>query len=111
MAPTRFSAKPPPTNTFLNFQPGPKTPGYMSDKDKFHFKRDLNAKVGFQQEEKAMKNKVQESKLREKQMNTDWVASRIVNDEFRNENLSQMKITHKAGVKQMYEHACHAQNI
>ena len=44
-------------------------------------------------------------------MNTDWVASRIVNDEFRNENLSQMKITHKAGVKQMYEHACHAQNI
>lgn len=110
-APTRFSSKPPATNTFLNFQPGPKTPGYLSDNAKFHFKRDLNVKVDFQAEDKQKKNKIQESKLREKQSNNDWFAHRITSDEIKKESLAQQKITHKAGVKQLYEVACHAQNL
>lgn len=46
MAPTRFSSRPPPPNTFLNFQPAPKTPGYIPESTRLNSKH-LNTKVDF----------------------------------------------------------------
>ncbi len=59
MAPTRFSSKPPPPNTFLNFQPGPKTPGFISESERLTAKKaDMNSTVGFQLEDKAKKQQL-----------------------------------------------------
>ena len=55
VAPTRFSSKPIPTNTFLNFQPNPKSPGFISENDRVKAVKNLNSTVGFQKEEKERK--------------------------------------------------------
>lgn len=72
MAPTRFSSKPPPPNTFLNFQPGPKTPGFISERDRFVPKREnMNASIGFQYEDKAKKFTLQQAKAESKRNHFD----------------------------------------
>ena len=35
VAPTRFSSKPQPPNTFVNYQPNPTTPGFISEQQRF----------------------------------------------------------------------------
>ena len=47
VAPTRFSSKPQHPNTFMNHQPGPKTPGFITESDRLGPKKDLNSTVGF----------------------------------------------------------------
>ena len=53
--PTRFSSKPPPANTFLNFQPsGPSSASYISEKARVTSltgNRFLNTNVEFQKED------------------------------------------------------------
>lgn len=78
MAPTRFSSKPPPPNTFLNFQPGPKTPGFISERDRLLPKRaDMNASIGFQQEDKFKKQTLQQAKAESKRNHFDNLVQRI----------------------------------
>lgn len=78
IAPTRFSAKPLPPNTFLNFQPGPKTPGFISERDRLIAKKgDMNASVGFQQEDKAKKFALQQAKADKKWTNQEEIKKKI----------------------------------
>ena len=71
---TRFGAKPAHSNTFLNHQPGPNTPGYLDEATRlggrFH-DRTLQTKVDFQGEEKAKKQKLLNSKVAEKRANVE----------------------------------------
>ena len=77
VAPSRFSAKPPPPNTFLNFQPGPKTPGYISEEARLAPSKDINAKCGFQNDDKAKKQALSEARLGMKKMHNDNLAQKI----------------------------------
>ena len=77
---TRFGAKPPPPNTFLNHQPGPNTPGYSSEADRFFggsLKSDFANKIDFQAQDKLRKQATIESKIREKQSNNERLNARI----------------------------------
>ena len=71
---TRFGAKPAHSNTFLNHQPGPNTPGYLDEATRVGGRfadRNLQTKVEFQAEEKARKAKLLESKVAEKRANVE----------------------------------------
>ena len=71
---TRFGAKPAHSNTFLNHQPGPNTPGYLDEATRLGGRfadRNMQTKVEFQAEEKAKKWKVLESKVAEKKANVE----------------------------------------
>lgn len=60
--PTRFSSKPAPPNTFLNFQPQASSASYMSEKARVTSltgNRFLNTNVDFQKEDKAKKLNLQ----------------------------------------------------
>ena len=77
---TRFGAKPAHSNTFLNHQPGPNTPGYLDEATRlggrFH-DRGLQTKVDFQAEEKARKQATIESKVAEKRANVERQQAQI----------------------------------
>ena len=71
---TRFGAKPAHSNTFLNHQPGPNTPGYLDEATRVGGRfadRNLQTKVEFQQEEKAKKANLIASKVAEKRANVE----------------------------------------
>ncbi len=78
MAPTRFSSKPIPPNTFLNFQAGPKTPGFVSESDRLIGKRnDMNATLGFQREDKERKNILMQARAESKRNHLDNLMQKI----------------------------------
>lgn len=77
IAPTRFSSKPQHPNTFLNFQAGPKTPGYVSENDRLIKRGDINATVGFQKEDKEKKYSLMQAKAEIKRSNLDNLYQRI----------------------------------
>ena len=76
MAPTRFSAKPPPPNTFMNFVAGPKTPGYIHETERF-VSRDLNSTVGFQTHDKNKKLNLIFAKTEVKKNNMENLMTKI----------------------------------
>lgn len=80
MPATRFGAKPGHPNTFLAHQPGPNTPGFISEGERVGaYRADLNlqTKVGFQVGDKLKKQAVVESKIRAKQGNVEKLQARI----------------------------------
>ena len=111
---TRFGAKPPHPNTFVNYQPGPNTPGFISENDRFGGagpaakpKDGLNTKIGFQKEDKAFKDKLQESKLVDKQRNKERLVTQIQlaeQDQLAKQTSKMLKI---AGQHDTYEKLCH----
>lgn len=73
---TRFGAKPSHPNTFLNHQPGPNTPGFLSEAQRVNVPRaqlNLQSKVTFQEEDKLKKQAVIENKIRAKQSNLEKI--------------------------------------
>lgn len=112
MAPTRFSSKPPPPNTFLNFQPGPKTPGFVSERDRLVSKRaDLNNVLTFQQEDKMKKQQIMNARTESKRTNMDMLMTKISELEASKEAFHQNKIYKKAAVQETYEKLCHIQSL
>lgn len=80
MPATRFGAKPFHPNTFVQHQPGPKTPGYLNEADRFggmRSNKNLQTKCDFQMQEKIKKQAVAESKVRAKQGNVEALLARI----------------------------------
>ena len=80
MPATRFGAKPQHPNTFLQHQPGPKTPGFLTEQDRFggmRSNKNLQTKCEFQQQDKFKKQAVAESKVRAKQGNVEALLARI----------------------------------
>ena len=79
--PTRFSSKPPPPNTFLNFQPsGPGSASYMSEKARVTSltgNRFLNTNVEFQKEEKNKKLNLQQARAENKRANVEQLNHKI----------------------------------
>ena len=99
VAPTRFSAKPPPPNTFLNFQPGHKTPGFISERERLLSKRaDQNNALAFQQEDKQRKQQIAKARTESKRSNMDALLSKINEMEASKEAFHQNKIYKKAAV-------------
>ena len=77
---TRFGAKPAPPNTFLQHQPGPNTPGFLDEANRFggmKSNKNLQTKCDFQMQDKLKKQAVAESKVWAKQQKTDQLAARI----------------------------------
>ena len=77
---TRFGAKPAHPNTFVNHHAGPNTPGFISEQTRFGgaSQRDyMFNKVDFQVEDKQKKQKLQQSKLAEKQRNVEKLQNQI----------------------------------
>ena len=80
MPATRFGAKPSHPNTFSNHQPGPNTPGFLSEQERVGLRladRGLQAKCDFQASDKAKKQAVTESKIRAKQGNVEAMMARF----------------------------------
>lgn len=78
VAPTRFSSKPAPANSFSNHRLNPSTPGFHTEKDRFvHAQGDLNSKLDFQREDKMRKTALMESKASSKRQFNDVFAQRI----------------------------------
>lgn len=79
--PTRFSSKPPPPNTFLNFQPtGPGSASYMSEKARVTSltgNRFLNTNVEFQKEDKNKKLNLQQARAENKRANVEQLNHKI----------------------------------
>jgi hypothetical protein len=111
MNPTRFSSKPPPPNTFLNFQPAPKTPGYLAEHDRVTESKHLNKRVEFQKEDKQKKEKLVIAKMEIKQTNRETLLGRIQDHQERTETKEANKIYTKATNQQLYEKICHIQAI
>jgi hypothetical protein len=84
-APTRFSAKPPPPNTFLNYQPGPKTPGFITESERFFPKKDINATVEFQKGDKDKKKTLMFAKSEAKRSNMDTLMQKVCEIEVKKE--------------------------
>ena len=98
MPATRFGAKPGHPNTFLTHQPGPNTPGFLSETERVGARRaDLNLqnKVCFQAGDKLKKQAVVESNVRAKQGNVEKLQARI--ELYEQDQLS--KQTHKMLLK------------
>ncbi len=79
--PTRFSSKPPPANTFLNFQPsGPSSASYMSEKARVTCltgNRFLNTNVEFQKDDKHKKLNLQQARAENKRANVEQLNHKI----------------------------------
>jgi hypothetical protein len=79
--PTRFSSKPPPPNTFMNFQPsGPSSASYMSEKARVTCltgNRFLNTNVEFQKEDKNKKLNLQQARAENKRANVEQLNHKI----------------------------------
>lgn len=79
--PTRFSSKPPPANTFFNFQPsGPSSASYMSEKARVTSltgNRFLNTNVEFQKEDKNKKLNLQQARAENKRANVEQLNHKI----------------------------------
>jgi len=77
---TRFGAKPPHPNTFVNHHAGPNTPGFISENVRFggtSTRDNLNTKIGFQAEDKAKKDRLQETRVMDKQKNLERLGNQI----------------------------------
>ena len=78
VAPTRFSAKPVPADSFKNHRLEANTAGYHQESNRFaHARGDLNAKLDFQRDDKMRKTSVAQSKVESKRFFNDVFANRI----------------------------------
>ena len=78
--PTRFSSKPAPPNTFLNFQPQANSASYMSEKARVTSltgNRFLNTNVDFQKEDKVKKLNLQQARAENKRANVETLSHKI----------------------------------
>lgn len=78
--PTRFSSKPPPPNTFVNFQATSGTASFMPEGSRVAYmtgNRFLNSNVDFQKEEKNKKLNLQQAKAEIKRANVEILNHKI----------------------------------
>jgi len=78
--PTRFTSKPPPPNTFLNFQPASNTASFLPEGSRVASttgNRFLNSNVDFQKEDKAKKLNLQQAKAEIKRANVELLNQKI----------------------------------
>lgn len=78
--PTRFSSKPPPPNTFLNFQPSSNAASHLSEAQRFTAptgNRMIQTNVDFQAEDKAKKLNLQQARAEIKRAHMDNQANKI----------------------------------
>ena len=64
----------------MNYQPGPNTPGFLSEATRFAYKpaeRTLQNKCDFQAEDKQRRERIQASNVRAKQQNAEMLQTRI----------------------------------
>jgi len=112
VAPTRFSSKPIPANTFGNHRSEVTSPGHHKEANRFaHARGDLNAKLDFQRDDKMRRTANAESKVKSKRHFNEVLAQRIQTDNVMRETLDQHKIMRKAGNHIMYEKLCHLQAL
>jgi hypothetical protein len=112
VAPTRFSAKPDPINSFANHRLTPSTAGYHEEAQRFsHARGDLNAKLDFQRDDKMRKTSLAESKMTSKRFFNNHFEQRIGQDNIKQETMYQQKIMRKAGNQVMYDKLCHLQAL
>lgn len=129
MAPTRFSAKPVFGSTFVNFQQNTGQPGYISEAERFGSTKGsgfstlqkqgeksifqssqasgLNAKVGFQNEDKVRSTRLQEAKLSAKRAHMVALGDKCVTITAAEENKYQQKLMVKAARHDNYNILAH----
>ena len=111
---TRFGAKPPLADTFMNFQPPSNSASYLPERTRVSAmtgNRFLDSNVEFQREERVKKLNLQQARTDIKRANINNLNQKIFEGELKKETQYGTKLSQKAALSDLYERLCHMQAL